>query len=173
VELLVPSKAAAPSKIVLLHLQENGVSAIPRDLQTDSQQDKVLKECKVFLGDFRRLRDLVTLRTIGRTKTGRINPSASTEGILKVIKKIQRNSYDKTEQVNGAEIQRRKEVGECLRCAWPSDKKESHRVKNCIRPIQLDKGTASYPKGKVYQRQQPSDTQSDKSSSSEDDDNSD
>jgi hypothetical protein len=49
-------------------------------------------------------------------------------------------------------MERRKVVGECLRCAWPSDWKGSHRVKDCIRPVKLDKGTASYPKAKDYQK---------------------
>ena len=39
-----------------------------------------------------------------------------------------------------------------MRCAWPSDRKGSHQVKKCIRPIKLDKGTASIPKAKDYQK---------------------
>jgi len=39
-----------------------------------------------------------------------------------------------------------------LRCAWPSDRKGSHRVKDCIRPAKLDKGTASFLKAKEYQK---------------------
>jgi len=58
----------------------------------------------------------------------------------------------KTEGIESSEIERRKSAGECLRCAWPSDRKGTHRVKDCVRPIKLDKGTASYPKSKEYQK---------------------
>jgi hypothetical protein len=37
-----------------------------------------------------------------------------------------------------------------LRCAWLSDRKGTHRVKDCRRPVTLEKGTASYPKTKGY-----------------------
>jgi len=60
--------------------------------------------------------------------------------------------YTKTEGIDPSEIQRRKAAGECLRCAWPSDRKGNHRAKDCMRPIKLDKGTASFPKAKEYQK---------------------
>jgi len=47
---------------------------------------------------------------------------------------------------------RRKAAGECLQCAWPTDRKGNHGVKDCVRPIKLDQGTASYPKAKEYQK---------------------
>jgi hypothetical protein len=55
-------------------------------------------------------------------------------------------------KIHFADVERRKSAGECLRCAWPSDRKGSHRVKDCIRPIKLNKGTASYPKAKEYHK---------------------
>jgi len=58
----------------------------------------------------------------------------------------------KTEGIESSEIDRRKAAGECLRCAWPSDRTGSHRVKDRVRPIKLDKGTATYPKAKEYQK---------------------
>jgi len=60
--------------------------------------------------------------------------------------------YEQTEEIETSEIGRRKAAGECLRWAWPSDRKGSHRVKHCKRPIKLHKGTASYPKAKEYQK---------------------
>jgi len=63
-----------------------------------------------------------------------------------------RKDYAKTEGIEPSKIDRRKAAGECLRCAWPSDRKGNHRVKDCIRPMRLDKGTASYPKAKDYQK---------------------
>jgi len=62
------------------------------------------------------------------------------------------DSDNKTEGIDSSELGRRRAAGECLRCAWPSDRKGTHRVKDCLRPIKLDKGTAPFPKAKEYQR---------------------
>ena len=64
-----------------------------------------------------------------------------------------------------------------MRCAWPSDRKGSYQLKECKRPIKLDKGTASYPKAKEYQEMKiagiqmngSSEENSDRDSSSEED----
>lgn len=44
----------------------------------------------------------------------------------------------KTEGIEPSEIERWKVEGECLWCAWPSDRNGTHRVKDCIWPIKLD-----------------------------------
>jgi len=49
-------------------------------------------------------------------------------------------------------IERQKVAGECLRCALPADRKGNHRVIDCVRPIILDKETASYSKPMEYQK---------------------
>jgi len=49
------------------------------------------------------------------------------------------------------ENSRRKEK-ECLRCAWPADRKGKHNTKDCFRQIKLDKGTADFPKAKADQK---------------------
>jgi hypothetical protein len=56
-----------------------------------------------------------------------------------------------TAAIDKVEINRRRGNDECLRCAWPSDSKGTHRVKDCRRPIKLNKGTASFSKAKSYQ----------------------
>jgi hypothetical protein len=63
-----------------------------------------------------------------------------------------KKDYAKTEGIEPSEIERTKGAAECLRCAWPVDRKGNHRVKDCVRPITLEKGTASYPKAKEYQK---------------------
>jgi len=63
-----------------------------------------------------------------------------------------KKEYSKTEGLESSEIDRHKAAGECLRCAWPGDRKGAHRVKDCVKPIKLDKGTVSYPKPKEYQK---------------------
>jgi hypothetical protein len=85
------------------------------------------------------------LKSKGKTQSGWINPT-------QISKQNLRKKESKTAGINEAEIQRRKRAGECLRCAWPSHRKGTHRVKDCIRPIKLDKGTASYPKGREYHK---------------------
>lgn len=66
---------------------------------------------------------------------------------MKLLKDI-----PKTEGIESLELERRKAAGECLRCAWPGDRKGSHRVKDCVGPLKLDKGTEKYPKAKDYQK---------------------
>jgi hypothetical protein len=68
------------------------------------------------------------------------------------LKTKNKGDNSKTEGIEASEIEHRKSPGECLRCAWPSDRKGNHRVKDCMRPIKLDKGTANYPKAKEYQK---------------------
>jgi hypothetical protein len=72
----------------------------------------------------------------------------------KKFKKQKRPERDnsKTAGIDSSELQRRKSAGECLRCAWPSDRKGTHRVADCVRPIKLNKGTAAFPKAKEYQK---------------------
>jgi len=90
--------------------------------------------------------------------------------------KYQSRPDNKTEGIDSSELNRRKAAGECLRCAWPSDRKGSHRFKDCIRLIKLDKGTAAFPKAKEYQKMKiaaaqlsdGTDTESTDSSESED-----
>jgi hypothetical protein len=114
------------------------------------RQDQVLKECEEFLQESRKLRARNSVNTNNRNH---INSLASTKKSLRIGKKGKpKTIHLKTEGIDEADIQRRKGEGECLRCAWPSDRKGFHRVKDCIRPIKLDKGTANFPKAKEYQR---------------------
>jgi len=59
---------------------------------------------------------------------------------------------DKLEGIADDELARRRKENECLRCAWPADRKGKHYTKDCFRPIKLDKGTADFPKAKAYQK---------------------
>jgi hypothetical protein len=116
----------------------------------EGHQHLVLKECEEYLKESCRLRYIAALNTKGNTRTGRINPTAITKKALR--KKFNKPAKDnlKTEGISETEIQRRKGTGECLCCAWPADRKGAHRVKDCIRPIKLGKGTACWPKKKSY-----------------------
>jgi len=139
---------------------------------TEDHQDKVLKECEEYLRESRRLRDIATSKSKGKTQNARINPTPISKKALRkkdrytrklavsaetVSKKNGKSNndedYPKTFGINGSEIQQRKSSGECLRCAWPADRKSFHRVKDCLRPIKLTEGTATFPNSKEYQQQ--------------------
>ena len=87
-------------------------------------------------------------------------------------------NFTKTEGIDPSGLCRRKAAGECSMCAWPSDREGTHMVKDCQRPITLDKGTASFPKAKEYEKMKvvgielPSDDDSEDESSDENSDES-
>jgi hypothetical protein len=59
---------------------------------------------------------------------------------------------EKIEGIPSDELDRRRKERECLRCAWPADRKGKHNTKDCYRPIKIDKGTADFPKAKAYHK---------------------
>ena len=127
------------------------VSPEPRDNQEDQRQDKILAECKEYLKDSKRLREIASLKAKGKTSSGRINPTAiSKKRLRKKDRQPRKTARPETAGLDLEEIARRRVTGECLRCAWPSDRKGSHRVANCKRPIKLSKGTAGFPKAKEH-----------------------
>ena len=123
--------------------------SIPEEDHDSKRQANVLQNCEQCLYESKRLRGLAALKATGKTQTGCINPVKSSRRILKSSKKEGTKNYYKTEGIDLHEINRRKSAEQCLRCAWPADRKGSHRVKNCVRPIKLDKGTANYPQAKL------------------------
>jgi hypothetical protein len=142
--------------------KRKSISPVPRDIQEDLRRDQVLIECEEYLKDSRRLREIAALKATGRTLTGLINPTAISKKHLRKKDRYKtklaeppKKGFPDTAGINEAEIKRRKENDKCLRCAWPSDRKGAHRVKDCKRPITLDKGTASFAKAKSYQGRLP------------------
>jgi hypothetical protein len=138
---------------ITLQFQDSKVQESKED-----HQDKILKECEKYLKDSRRLREISALKATGKTLTGFINPKAISKKHLRRKDRYKRKLAEppkkglpETAGIDEAEIKRRNENGEWLRCAWPSDRKGSHRVKDCRRPIKLNKGTASFAKAKSYQ----------------------
>jgi hypothetical protein len=124
----------------------------------DDRQNKILKECEEYLKDSRRLREIAALKATGKTLTGCINPTAISKKQLRKKDRSRRKLGDPPKRghpelagIDQAEIIRRKQDDECLRCAWLSDRKGTHRFKDSRRPIKLDRGTASFAKVKGYQ----------------------
>ena len=68
------------------------------------------------------------------------------------FKKREPYKPDNLEGISEQELTRRRKDKECLRCAWPSDRKGKHFSKDCKRPIKTDEGTASFPKPREYQK---------------------
>jgi len=128
-----------------------GVTVTSRNVMQEPEEDcqnTILKKCEEFLWDPRWLWDIVNLKSTGRTKNDHTNPRTSTKKALK--ERSKGNDHSKTEGIEPDEVLRRKVAGECLCCAWPPNRKGAHTVKDCIRPIKLEKGTASYLKVKSY-----------------------
>ena len=50
------------------------------------------------------------------------------------------------------EIKRRREAKECLRCAWPSDRKGAHSTMKCFQSVKVTNGTADFGKPRTYQK---------------------
>jgi len=121
------------------------VSATPRDPGKDQRINKVLNDTKQYLKESKRLRKIVAFKASGQTTTGRIKPSRVSKEHLRKSKNTL-GSSTKIEGINASEISRRKAAGECLRCAWPSDRKGSHRVKDCNRNIKVTIGTVEFPR---------------------------
>jgi hypothetical protein len=153
--------------------KRKSISPVPRDIQEDTRRDRVLKECEEILRDSKKEREVMNLKVSGRTQTGRVNPTSISKKLLrerdrvsKIVpneRKSKANRNDKNrsriEGIEEGQIQRRKASGECLRCAWPSDRKGIHKVKDSRRPIKLGKGTASFPEEKGFRKTERSDIQ--------------
>jgi hypothetical protein len=86
----------------------------------------------------------------GPIQIGRINPLSATKHSLGVAKKKDKVKFDKTDGFSEEEIQRRKVEGECLHCAWPNDRKQTHRVTKSVIAIKLNKNTAGHPKARDH-----------------------
>jgi hypothetical protein len=58
-------------------------------------------------------------------------------------------------QTNGvpqAELDRRKKERECMRGAWPADRKGNHKMMDSFIPVKSEAGTVNLPKQKQYQK---------------------
>ena len=137
--------------------RRKSISPVPRDIQEESRQDRVLEECEEYLKESRRLRDIVALKSKGTTRIGRINPTRISKKTLKKkdnpVGKKATLAKTRLIGIDEDEITRRRKAGECLNCAWPADRKGKHKFQDCYRPIKLDTGTANSSKKGKFQDQ--------------------
>jgi len=105
-------------------------------------QDNILENCEMFLWQSELDRKKIARRLLQVSK-----------GLVKA-KKCQWNSsknhLTRTKGIDISELQWRKAAGVCQRCAWPNDRKGSHKTLDCFQWKQLEKGTAPSPKRKHY-----------------------
>jgi len=115
---------------------------------TSNKQTGLLKKSKKILISSRRLWRIAALKASGTTKTGCIKLWKAATDSVRVPTLPNCENYSKMEGICETEIQWRKSMGDCLLCAWPSDRKGNHRVEDRILPINLHNGTATHPKCK-------------------------
>ena len=81
-----------------------------------------MEEAAEFLINSKRPMRIATLKS-GKNNSGQINPTNKTKKSFQVE---MNKSYKETEGICDKEIQRKKSEGECLHCAWPSNRKGAH-----------------------------------------------
>jgi hypothetical protein len=105
--------------------------------------NEVIDNCEAFLEQSKQERKAL----------GRFTRQASKVVKRKANKKKPIKTFGtQTEGIDGNELRRRKAAGECQRCAWPRDRKGSHKTLDCFRWKRLEKGTAPFPKKKIYNK---------------------
>jgi hypothetical protein len=100
--------------------------------------NKVIENCETFLELSKQER-----QAIGRKK----------QQVSKVVKrrankekKRPKTFGTQTEGIDGSKLRRRKAAGEWQRCAWPRDRKGSHKTLDCFRWKRFEKGTTAFQK---------------------------
>jgi hypothetical protein len=156
---------------------DRSVSTVPRDLTEDQRLDRILEAIEE-LDDSYKTSDGDSVSTTEtdihnevidnceaflqqsqqeRKAVGRFTRQASRVVKRKAEGKANRKKPIKTfgtqtKGIDSSELRRRKAAGECQRCAWPQDRKGSHRTLDCFRWKRLEKGTAPVPKNKRYNK---------------------
>jgi hypothetical protein len=114
------------------------------DSTTESEiHNEIITNCEAFLEQSKQER-----KTVGRS-TRNASRVIKRKADRKVNNKKPIKTYGtQTEGIEGSELRRRKAAGECQRCAWPQDRRGSHKTLDCFRWARLEKGTAPFPKRK-------------------------
>jgi hypothetical protein len=133
-----------PDRVANLGNTPGDLDSSKDDSQSTTEDDihkEVIDNCEIFLKQSKSERKAI----------GRKNRRASRVIKLRKIKKDKQKFKTfgtQTEGINGTELRRRKAAGECQRCAWPQDRKGSHKTLDCFRWKRIEKGTAPFPKKK-------------------------
>jgi hypothetical protein len=131
-----------PDRVANFQGSEDNYNTSDGDSISTSETDihnEVIDNCEVFLAQSQKERKAIGRRT--RQASRVVKRKANKEA-----KKKLKTFGTQTEGINGSELRRRKAAGECQRCAWPQDRKGSHKTLDCFRWKRIEKGTAPFPK---------------------------
>ena len=155
----IPCESAIPATTSVVEDDHIHPERIARLLHTDSDyidselesnsttetniHNEVIDNYEAFLEQSKQERKAIGRRTrqVNRVVKRKINK-----------KKPIKTFGTQTEGIDGQELRRRKTAGECQCCAWPQDRKGSHKTIDCFRWKRLEKGTAPFPKNKRYNK---------------------
>jgi hypothetical protein len=146
----IPRRYIHPERVERIQISDGDYIDSSEESDSTSETDihnEIINNCEAFLEQSKQ----------ERKTTGRFTRKASRVIKQKADRKINKKKPIKTyaiqiEGIDGSELQRRKAAGECQRCAWPRDRKGSHKTMDCFRWKRLDKGTAPFPKQKQYKK---------------------
>jgi hypothetical protein len=98
-----------------------------------------------------------TFQRAGKFEKGKCSQNNKYQSKNKMVPRSFKSPEGKTyaqmiEGVPQNEIKRRREAKECLRCAWPSDRKGAHRRIKCFQSVKVMNGTADFGKPRTYQK---------------------
>jgi hypothetical protein len=136
-----------PDRVANFQVSEDSYEPSDQDSVSTAETDihnEVIDNCEKFLRQSQ----------LDRKAIGRKNRQASRVIKLRTKKNKQKlkTFRTQTEGINGGELRRRKAAGECQRCAWPQDRKGSHKTLDCFRWKRIEKGTAPFPPKQNYKR---------------------
>ena len=103
--------------------------------------NEVIENCELFLEHSKQERKAIGRRNRQASRIVKRNAEKSAKEIIGI----------KTQGINSSELRRRKAAGECQCCAWPADRKGSHKTIDCYRCTRMEAGTAPIPEKKMYQ----------------------
>jgi hypothetical protein len=135
-------------------IQHSGDSYIASDTESNSTTEtdihnEIIDNYEASLAQSQKERKAIGRSTRHR---GRVIKRKADRKAKREAKRPIKTFGTQTEGIDGSELRRRKAAGECQRCAWPRDKKGSHKTLDCFRWKKLEKGTASFPKKKQYNK---------------------
>jgi len=107
--------------------------------------NEILNNCELFLEQSKQERKVIGRRL---RQTSRVMKKKSKKEARRKLKTF----GTQTEGIDGSKLRRRKAAGECQRCAWPQDRKGSHRTFDCFRWKRVEKGTAPFPQKNNYNK---------------------
>jgi hypothetical protein len=141
-----PSQYIHPERVERIQTSDGDYIDSSEESDSTTETDihnEVIDNCEAFLEQSKQ----------ERKDIGRVTRQASRVVKRKANKKKPIKTHGtQTEGIDGNELRRRKAAGECQRCAWPRDRKGSHKTLDCFRWKRLEKGTAPFPKRKNYNK---------------------